>query len=251
MKHAQFIFHAQLQDFLPSSDHGSKLLYSFKNKPSVKHMIEAAGIPHTEIERITVNGMDVDFKYLMTDGDRVEVYPFHAEFEDQETARLPAVMDGEPRFVLDNHLGKLATYLRILGFDSLYQSDYQDDALARIASCEDRILLTRDCQLLMRRTVQFGYWVRKKNPPDQVLEVMLRYNLFRSIRPFHRCLRCNAVLRQVKKEDVLDRLEPLTKKYYFDFHWCAVCDQVYWKGSHYERMENFIRKVIEQGTCEK
>ena len=144
------------------------------------------------------------------------------------------------RFVVDNHLGRMAYYLRMLGFDTLYRNDYQDDELAQTAEQEGRILLTRDRRLFMRNQVQRGYWVRSLSPRQQILEVVQRYNLKAQITPFRRCIRCNGILQLVSKEAVLDRLEPLTRLYFDDFRICPDCQQVYWKGSHYERMRQFI-----------
>jgi hypothetical protein len=155
---------------------------------------------------------------------------------------------GEHRFVLDNHLGRLAVYLRMLGFDALYRNDYQDEELARVSSEERRILLTRDVRLLMRNQVRHGYWVRSKIPRQQLLEIVKRYNLVEMVTPFLRCMRCNGVLMPVSKEMVLDRLEPLTRLYYDDFRICAECDQVYWRGSHYERMQIFLEQVLAEAN---
>jgi hypothetical protein len=239
MNRATFRFYAELGDFLPPSRREGEYLWAFQGQPAVKHLIEAQGVPHTEVARITLNQAPADFHTRVGDGDRVEVYPWSACPRDEALA-------GEARFVLDNHLGKLATYLRILGFDSLYDSSYQDDELAAIAAGQKRILLTRDRQLLMRRAVQRGYWVRDRQPQGQALEVLLRYNLFGGLRPFHRCLRCNAELAAVPKAQILHRLEPLTRQYYDDFHLCPACDQVYWQGSHYAHMQALIELVRAQ-----
>jgi len=144
---------------------------------------------------------------------------------------------------LDSHLGRLAAYLRMLGFDCLYRNDYDDAELAELVQCEKRILLSRDRRLLMRKVVQYGYCLRSLEPPEQLAEVVRRFDLADKIAPLHRCLRCNHPLQPVSKETVLDRLEPLTKIHFDEFHLCPACDQVYWKGSHVERMERLIESV--------
>ncbi len=152
----------------------------------------------------------------------------------------------EPRFVLDSHLGRLAHYLRMLGFDTLYRNDFHDDELADFSAADYCILLTRDRRLLMRSRVQYGYWVRHKIPHQQIVEMLRRFELCDLATPFRRCIHCNGLLQPVSKEQVLHRLEPLTKRYFEQFRICPDCDRIYWQGSHYERMLHFIDQVIEE-----
>lgn len=240
MGSAQFRFFGDLNDFLPDGQKHTAFSVAFRERPSVKHLIEALGVPHPEVAGIWVNAEPVDFLYLVRDGDQVDVYSdATAPPGSYRKNHHPA-----PRFVLDNHLGKLAAYLRLLGFDVLYRNDYQDDELASVASYEKRILLTRDRRLLMRSQVEYGFILRSLEPDQQLLEVLQRYNLYDRIKPFQRCLRCNTLLQPVSKEDILDRLEPLTRQYYNEFSHCPACDQVYWKGSHYERIQRFLSRVL-------
>jgi hypothetical protein len=149
----------------------------------------------------------------------------------------------EPRFVLDGHLGRLASHLRMLGLDCLYHNGYEDDELMHISVNEDRILLTRDRLLLMHKVITQGYLLRSLDSTEQLYEVVRRYGLVKWVRPFERCMNCNHPLEPVRKESVLEKLEPLTKKYYDDFKLCPGCGKVYWKGSHYERMLELIEQV--------
>jgi uncharacterized protein with PIN domain len=148
-----------------------------------------------------------------------------------------------PRFLLDNHLGRLASHLRMLGFDCLYRNDFEDLEMSQIVQREERILLTRDRRLLMRKAVAYGYCLRSLDPQEQTIEVLRRFDLASEIIPFSRCLRCNHPLEPVGKEAVLERLEPLTRKYFDEFQICPACRQIYWKGSHYEHMLELIRRV--------
>jgi uncharacterized protein with PIN domain len=175
--------------------------------------------------------------YLVKEGDQVEVYPSPA-------AGNASVEQGLPCFILDNHLGRLAVYLRMLGFDTLYRNDFQDEELAQVSDREGRILLTRDKRLLMRNLVQQGYWLRSKIPRRQLEEVVGRFGLAAIAQPFKRCVRCNEPLVIVRKEDILHRLKPLTRQYYDEFRLCPACDQIYWKGSHYQRMCGLIEQVL-------
>lgn len=232
MSQALFYFHETLNYFLPDQQQGCWIPVQFKGRQSVKHLVEALGVPHPEIRKIEVNGMDSSLSYLVLDGDHISVFPYNAHSRPETGTPI--------RFILDLHLGKLAVYLRIMGFDSMYQNNYTDDELARLAVETGRTLLTRDRRLLMRKVIQHGYCVRSLDPPSQAREILHYYGLSNRVQPFQRCLRCNNRLIPVAKESVLERLEPLTKKYYDEFHLCPACDQIYWKGSHFEHMQAFL-----------
>ena len=243
---ATFTFIGELEHFLPVSKRGASLVVAFKGRPSLKHMIEDQGIPHTQAGLVRVNGAPETLSYHLQPGDQVEVHPVAPDGSRPEGATAPDTQDEVPRFILDNHLGRLAVYLRMLGFDCRYRNDYQDDELAMVASQEGRILLTRDRRLLMRKIVSQGYWCKSQDPRRQLLEIVQRYNLAGQITPFRRCLRCNTLLQSVSKTDILDRLQPLTIRYYNDFVLCPGCQQIYWKGTHYEHMQGIIEEVKRQ-----
>jgi uncharacterized protein len=241
MSQAEFHFHTELNDFLARARRGAAVTYRFGRRVSIKDAIESLGVPHTEIETIVVGSTAVEFAYIVRDGDRVEVFPFPVP---AAHAALRPPFPGPPRFVLDTHLGQLASYLRMLGFDTLYRNDYLDEELARISSQEPRILLTRDRGLLKRSIVTYGRYVRATDPRLQVVEIVRRYELAGRMMPLRRCLACNGLLRPTRKEDVLDRLAPKTCQYFHEFSQCESCGQVYWKGSHYDRMRRFIEQVL-------
>jgi hypothetical protein len=234
---ARFRFYGALNELLPPAKWESRVGLPPSRDQSVKHLFESLGVPHTEVGQITVNGEIAGFGYLVQPGDEVSVYPIPPGAVSPPAGELL-------RFILDNHLGRLAVYLRMLGFDALYRNDIQDDELALRCNREERILLTRDKRLLMRNLVERGYWLRSKVPREQLEEVIQRFGLTPAIQPFRRCLRCNEPLQPARKEDVLERLEPLTRRYFDEFHICPGCQQVYWKGSHYERMSQMIEQVL-------
>lgn len=241
-------FYAELNDFLPHRWRQVAFVHEFKGQPSVKDLLEAVGVPHTEIDLILVNGESVDFRYGVQDGDQISVYPVFESLNIGPATRVRPHPLRESRFVLDTHLGKLATYLRLLGFDALYQNSYGDEQLALISSQERRILLTKDRDLLKRRMVTHGYYVRASRPSEQLVEVLRRFDLFETTSPFRRCLRCNGLLQPAAKESLDGRLPPHTQEQYDEFYSCQACSQVYWKGSHYHRMQQFIERVlIERG----
>lgn len=242
MKRAYFRFYDELEDLLPAERRATSFTYKFNGNQSVKHLIEALGVPHTEIGQILVNKRAVDNNYQVQDADRVEVYPLRI---DKQESKLIGEVERDYAFLLDNHLGKLAAYLRMLGFDARYRNDYQDDELAEIAEQDGLILLTRDRRLLMRKQVRLGYCVRKLDPRDQLKDVVKRFGLQCLAKPFQRCIRCNSILEKVHKEEILDRLEPLTKQYYEEFRICPNCHQIYWQGSHFSRMEQLVQEVLQ------
>ena len=244
MNRAYFRFYAALNDFLLPERRQVRFIYSFKECGSIKDTVEALGVPHPEIDLILVNGQSVDFSYLVQDGDWISVYPRFKSIDITPLKPLVPKAWPEIRFVLDVHLGKLATYLRLLGFDTLYRNDYQDRELAQISSEESRILLTRDRALLKRSIVTHGYCIRELDTEKQLVEVLRRFDLFGQIQPFQRCLRCNGLLEPVAKEAIRDRLLPKTRLYYHDFRSCQDCAQIYWKGSHYEGIQQFLARVL-------
>ncbi len=238
MNCAHVRFYAELNDFLKPEQRFRDAPFAFA-KTSVKDAIESFGVPHTEVDLILANGESVDFSYLLRDGDRVSVYPVFEALDISSVERVRPQPLRVTRFVLDVHLGALAGYLRMLGFDTLWHNDSADEELARVSSAERRILLTRDRGLLKRGEVTHGYLVRSAAARQQVEEVLYRFDLWDSLRPFSRCLRCNGALRLVAKEAVTDRLPPRTAEYYDEFQECPACGRIYWKGSHFRRMSAF------------
>jgi hypothetical protein len=242
---AWFRFYEELNDFLPPARRKRRFRHSFRGRVAVKDMIEALGVPHTEVELILVNGRSVRFPYLVCDGDDISVYPVFESFDITPLLRLRPKPLRVTRFVLDAHLGTLARYLRTLGFDSLYRNDYQDAELARISHAERRILLTRDVGLLKRSRVTRGYFLRATEPRRQLREVVGRFDLYRSFRPFRRCTRCNGLLRVASKRRLVGWVKPEILAAFDQFRACRGCGQVYWPGSHYDRMEQMIETLLQ------
>ena len=208
----------------------------------MKDCVESFGVPHTEVDLLLVNGHPVDFSYPVRDGDRVSVYPVFESLDISSVSRVRPAPLRALRFLLDVHVGRLAAYLRMAGFDALYGNQATDAELAGIVAREGRVLLTRDRYLLMRTAVERGYWVRSALPKQQLLEVVKRFDLAGSMRPFTRCLECNSLLEEASRESILERLPPkLMVKDVFPV--CPSCQRVYWEGSHHERMSQLLRWV--------
>jgi uncharacterized protein with PIN domain len=245
VKQASFRFYAELNDFLPTARRGIAFTHAFTGTPSVKDVVEALGVPHTEIDLVLADGVSVDFGWRLHDGARVGVYPVFESIDVAEVTRVRAAPLRELRFVLDVHLGRLARHLRMLGFDAAWDGAADDAALAATASREHRILLTRDRGLLKRRAVTHGYCVRASAPRLQLTEVVRRLDLARAITPFSRCLRCNGLLVPVAKAEVADRLPPRVRERQQAFRRCAGCGRVYWAGTHHERMTGLVASLRE------
>ncbi len=248
MHRAEFRFYEELNDFLPRERRKRSIAYGFKGCPGIKDPIEALGVPHTEVELIIVNRRSVGFEYRLCHGDRVAVYPVFESFDVTPLVRLRDKPLRRTAFVLDVNLGKLARYLRMLGFDTAYRNDYSDPEVVATSLRAGRIILTRDRRLLYPKAVTHGYWVRATRPDEQVREVLARFDLSGQIRPKHRCLDCNGLIEPVEKSEVTEWLEPLTKKYYDEFYRCAACAKIYWKGSHYEHMRRRVRDWVQSAT---
>jgi uncharacterized protein len=241
MSGAGFRFYAELNDFLPREARQREMVHAFTEPATIKDRIEAHGVPHTDVEGIQVNGAPVDFGYRLRDGDRVSVFPFMATLATPLALRPPWPRG---RFVLDQHLARLAAHLRLLGQDAAHRPAWRDEDLVQAALDEDRVLLTRDTQLLMRRRVVHGGFVHATSPPTQVVEVLHRFGARETFAPFSRCLACNGRLDRVPKALVADRLLPDTRQYYDEFWLCDGCGRVFWEGSHARRLQARVREWL-------
>jgi uncharacterized protein len=240
----RFRFYGQLNDFLPWQLRHCRFARSLRGPASVKDGIEALGVPHPEVDVVIVNGEPADFTYRLQDGDEVAVYPvFHAV--DVGGLRRVGVDPPQPvRFVLDIHLRKLATLLRLAGFDARLLSD--DEHVAATSASEGRVALTRDVGLLKRSIIQYGYWIRQTNPELQFVEVLERFDLADRMDPFVRCMECNTLLVPVAADAVAERLPADTRECFSQFHQCPGCSRVYWQGSHYEQLVRLLERAREQ-----
>jgi len=244
MSHVQLRFYAELNDFLRDAQKKTRFKHELNRRTSVKDLIESLGVPHTEVEVILANGKSVDFSYIVKQQDDLSIYPMFESVDITPVLKLRDAPLRDTRFVLDCHLGRLARYLRQLGFDTLYRNDYADDELAHTSASEHRILLTRDRSLLKRSIITHGYFVREFNPRKQLDEVIRRFDLRNQIIPFGRCTRCNGMVEAVNKKTIEHLLEPKTRRYFDDFWQCTGCGQVYWEGSHVKHMIKLTDEVL-------
>jgi uncharacterized protein len=244
VKRATFRFYAELADFLPVARRGVAFEHAFDGSPAVKDVIEALGVPHTEVDLVLGAGEPVGFDWRVEDGARVAVYPVFEAFDVAGVSRVRAEPLREPRFVLDGHLGRLARYLRMAGFDAAWERDPADAALARTSAAERRILLTRDRGLLKRSEVTHGYTVRATDARAQLGEVIRRFDLARRVAPFHRCLRCNAPLVEADAAEVARDVPARVREGAGAYRRCPSCRRVYWAGTHQRAMERILADAI-------
>lgn len=236
--------HGELNDFVPPPRRDVPIAYAFRGTPSVRDALEAVGVPHPEVDRIEADGVSVGFGWKLHDGARIEAYAVPDGVVGRPAHGLVPGTPSPARFILDAHLGKLAGYLRMLGFDTAYASDADDEDLARRSAAQGRILLTRDRGLLRRSVVRHGYFLRSDQPRRQLDEVVRRYALAPETEPFSRCIRCNGPIEPVERAEIEDRLLPKTRRYYDEFGQCRSCREVYWQGSHYARMRRIVDEVL-------
>lgn len=237
---ATFRFYEELNDFLAPARRRREFAVPCARAATTKHMIEALGVPHTEVELILLNGASVGFGALLREGDRVAVYPKFEAFDVTPLLRVREAPLRDTRFVADTHLGALARFLRMLGFDTLHDNAFTDEEIERIALSQGRIVLTRDRDLLKRRSITHGCYVHALRPQQQLSELFERLQLSRSARPFTLCPRCNAALRPVARAQVAQRLPPRVGELYERFATCDACGRVFWEGEHWQRLRALV-----------
>lgn len=239
----QIRFYEELNDFLPPGKRKKTYTYNFTGRPDVRDIIEAEGIPHTEVDLVLVNGESVDLDHHPADGDRISVYPVFESLDISTVTRIRPEPLRNMLFVADVHLGKLSRYLRMLGFDTVYRNDLQDQEIIVISITEKRIILTRDRQLLKNGKVTHGYYLRSDDPRKQLEEVFRRFQLRSALKPFSRCMECNGLMERVDKKEIIEQLQEGTIRDFDEFFRCRACGRIYWKGSHFREMRKMIESL--------
>jgi uncharacterized protein with PIN domain/sulfur carrier protein ThiS len=244
MAQATFRFYEELNDFLAPRHRRHDFDRSCARAATVKHEIEALGVPHTEVELVLVNGESVGFERIIRDGDRIAVYPKFETFDVSPLLRVREAPLRTPRFVADAHLGGLARLLRLTGFDTVYDNAIHDDDVERLCVEEERIVLTRDRELLERRTITHGCYVRSLRPEPQLREIFARLDLAGLARPFSLCLSCNVPLHPVEKTQVEAQLPPSVRAHHERFSCCDACGRVFWEGTHWQRLRGIVEETL-------
>jgi uncharacterized protein len=243
MVNARFHFHRELNEFLARPQRGCTFDCACPDGSSAKHMIEALGVPHTEVALVTRNGHPAGFEAQIQPDDVIEAYPAHDMPRGMEHGALllrPPLCADDLRFIADAHLGALAQLLRLAGFDTRFDNNFADDEIERLAAVESRIVLTRDRELLKRRTLLRGCYVRALQADEQFREVAARLDLALHVRAFRLCLMCNAPLRRAVPGELDGRVPDGVRERHTRFVTCDVCRRVFWEGSHWKRMRERI-----------
>ncbi|WP_319549342.1 Mut7-C RNAse domain-containing protein [Desulfogranum marinum] len=239
-------FHKMLRPLLaPSFRHQKTISHTLGRRTSIKDAIESFDIPHTEIGSILVNKNAVDFSYLLCPGDSIQVSPLAVPVDPCRKSFLRPNHLPHLRFLVDVNVAKLRTHLRMIGMDTLYEPNLVDSELAGLAMQKQCIVLSRDRGLLRRKIIEHGHLIRSQNPTEQLAEVLHYYGLQNKINPFSRCIHCNDLLQSVAKEEIMNDLEPLTKKHYEEFSRCSACNKIYWSGSHRKGMEQTLKQALQ------
>ena len=233
----------ELNDFLPKVKKKKRFVHNFIDRTSVKDLMESLGVPHTEVDLILVNGKSVGFEYIINDGDDISVYPVFESLDISDVQHLRPKPLRNPKFVADVHLGRLARYLRMMGFDVYYKNNLSDEEIVKISSKERRAILTRDIGILKRTEVTHGYFLRSDNVEKQTEEVVKRFDLQKSIKEFTRCLECNSELLKIEKGKIIQRLPPKVAATQNEFFICPECQKLFWAGTHHQKMLSLVQKI--------
>lgn len=243
MNQVRFRFYEELNDYLPEELHKGWIESSAEPGTSVGQMIGSFGVPLNEVDLILVNQQSESFDYKLQAGDSVSVYPVFETFNISRVSKLRDKPLRDPAFVCDVHLGRLSKYLRMFGFDTSYANDYTPQQIIAISHQQKKIILSRSTQLVRHKEVTHAWWIRSSVPREQLKDLIYGLDILKWANPLTRCINCNNMLETVTKQQVLHQLEERTAKYYTEFFRCSVCDHLYWKGSHYESMLEFIHQI--------
>jgi uncharacterized protein with PIN domain len=153
----------------------------------------------------------------------------------------------EIRFIVDHNVGKLARWLRMMGYDSLFFDGEDDSQMVRQALAEGRMVLTRDAGIMKRRVVNNGrlkaLLIESEEPERQMQQVITRLDLDINLRPFTLCLECNHPLVERSREEVKDRVPPYVYETQSQYMECPACRRIYWRGTHWEAMIKKLEKL--------
>ena len=244
MGEATFRFYEELNDFLTRPRRKVDFQAAFREKRSIKDMIESLGAPHTEVDLILVNGQPVDFDYILEDGDRVSVYPVFESLHIKGVSRLRDVPLRKTRFVADTNIGDIVRIMRLLGFDVVFDAGMSNREIIDISNRGKRIILTKSKRLLKLKEVTHGVFIRPGTRAEQVKGIMDRLDIKDQAKPFSRCLLCNGLLKRIGKEDVVNRIPEKTKACCDVYSVCESCDRLYWNGTHVMRMKKVVDQIL-------
>lgn len=236
---ARLYFHGELVGLLTCKHQFGAVHYPADRAASIKDVIEAIGVPHTEVYSILMNGAAHDFSLQLSPNARIAILPANLTSDypvdvTRATLLRPAVE--ELRFLVDENVARLASLLRALGFDTAYHRLWDDERIAELSMKEGRVVLSRDRALLKRSAVEHGRLIRSQIGDEQLLEVLRHFMITKRMHAFSRCLRCNVMTEFVSKDKILHLLEPKVRTHYHSFRYCPMCNRIYWRGTHFKKL---------------
>lgn len=244
-------FYEELNYFLPELKRKQPFEAPLYPGQSVKDLIESLNVPHVEVDLILINGVSVDFSFQPAPGDYISVYPVFESLNIENVTRLRPLPLRVPAFALDVHLGKLARYLRLLGFRAAYRKNWDDAELVAYGVANSLIVLTRDRGLLKRKLLKRGMFVFSTDPEEQLREICRRLDLYSMVNPYTRCLSCGGKLRDLvygsgEFLSVQERIPPGVLSWCREYSLCTVCGKLFWKGSHIKHLDRIIRTIQDE-----
>ncbi|WP_173073009.1 Mut7-C RNAse domain-containing protein [Tenuifilum thalassicum] len=242
-KQVSIRLYGSLNDFVAQELKQTNISVGFWGNPTIKDLVESVGVPHTEINLILANSCPVNFSYKPESGSRISCYPKFFFLKNSESCLQPQV-PMPPKFICDAHLGRLASYIRLCGFDTLFNTTFEDRTIIKTSNSEERIILTRDKGLLRCGSARLGYFVRETKPILQLREVIEYFELKDYLAPFSRCSLCNGKITDIEKKEVVNKVLPTTYRCYEKFYCCTKCGHVYWEGSHFRRLKLTLEGML-------
>ncbi|MCW3786459.1 Mut7-C RNAse domain-containing protein [Plebeiibacterium sediminum] len=236
--------YAELNDFLKYAQKFKSFPLKIKTPVIVSEVISTIGVPLSEVDLILVNSVPVQLNHKLAQGDYISVYPVFESFDISGLKKTNKKPLRKTKFIADAHLCKLSKYLRMLGFDTLYQNDFGDEEIINISLKDKRIILTRDKRMLNSKRITHGYFVRAIDKHKQLIEIVDKFDLKSQFHPFSRCMECNSILISKAPDQVKHLISNDILVRYKEFYYCNKCHKVFWKGSHFERMKSQILNII-------
>jgi len=237
--------YAELNEFLPLEHRYNEFPLLFSEPFNVAKLLDRLNIPLNSVEIILVDGKSVSAKFSLSEGNRISLYPIFESFDIRSLLHLHSAPLRHIKFIADVHLGKLARYLRLFGFDTAYNSSFSFSSILSIAELEQRCILSKSIAYKEKPSVTKYFHIQSSIPEEQLTETFSRFDLWLSSKPFTRCLKCNTLLVKRSIDNVnKNKIPPRILTMFNEYMCCSSCQQYYWKGSHYKRMEEFIGEFL-------
>ena len=226
-------FYEELNDFLPLHKRKRRFACLFEGGIRVGKLLQDFKVPPDLVEIVLVNGETVEFSHLLKNGDSVSVYPVFESLDVGPLVRVRKKPLRKTRFLVDASLNRLASYLRLLGFDTRISNAVDGAAIIREAENDRRILLTHNPALLRESSITRIHLLRHTKPRLQLTEILSRYDLYRSAAPYSRCPACNKIVRNTRGWS------------------CSECGTKNRNKYRTERMQSFIKRILSEGSTSK